>query len=305
MNFPWRAFFLMMLLAMAGGGCGGSRTPQLRVRERHQWPLPPDGASLPAPRSVAFAPNGDCIILDRVGRVMVFDSRRTLLRKWAMPDTASGKPEGVVALGDGRIVVCDTHYHRLVYFDSRGNTLAKVGRMGTGPGEFIYPVGIAKDAQENLYVCEYGSNDRIQKFTREGAFLLAFGRFGTGPGEFQRPSGLAWREGKIYAADAVNNRILVFTDEGKFLQVFGAPGQPLFFDLPYGVATGPDGSLYVIEYGAGRISRVSADGALLGTFGSAGMGEGQFAGPWGLAIDSRMRLRVADTGNRRMVDLQF
>jgi iron(III) transport system ATP-binding protein len=297
------ALFLLLLLTLAG--CGGARTPSLAVREVHHWPLPPDGSALPAPRSVAFTAKGECLVLDRAARVLVFDERGTPLRQWAMPDASVGKPEGICALADGRIIVCDTHYHRLVYFDANGNVLAKLGRMGTGPGEFIYPVGIAKDAQENLYVCEYGSNDRVQKFTREGKFLLAFGRFGTGAGEFQRPSGLAWADGKIYAADAINNRVLVFTDAGKFVGLLGAPGKPLFFDLPYGVAVGADGALYVIEYGSGKLSRVSLDGALLGTFGSPGAGERQFASPWGLAVDRKMRLWVADTGNRRMVDIQL
>ena len=44
-------------------------------------------------------------------------------------------------------------------------------------------VAVAVDAQENLYVAEYGSNDRVQVFTREGKFLRAFGAFGTKPGD--------------------------------------------------------------------------------------------------------------------------
>ena len=66
---------------------------------------------------------------------------------------------------------------------------------------------------------------------------------------------------------------------------------------------GRDGTLYVVEYGVGRVSRVSLDGKLLGRFGSAGSGEGEFATPWGIAVDSKMRIRVADTGNRRIVEL--
>ena len=172
-------------------------------------------------------------------------------------------------------------------------------------GEFIYPVAVAKDAQENLYIAEYGSNDRVQKFTSDGKFLLAFGAFGTKPGEFQRPSGLVWRDGKIYAADAFNNRIQVFTDDGKFLKILDSTEQPLALRLPYDLKLGADDTLYAIEYGAGRVTKFDLDGRLLGRFGTTGAGLGQFATPWGIAVDAQKRIYVADTGNRRVVELQM
>jgi iron(III) transport system ATP-binding protein len=182
--------------------------------------------------------------------------------------------------------------------------LRTFGREGQGPGEFIYPVAVTKDAQENLYIAEYGSNDRVQKFTSDGTFLLAFGAFGTRPGEFQRPSGLAWRDGKIYAADAFNNRIQVFTDDGKFLKILASGESPLALKLPYDLKLGADDTLYVVEYGAGRVTRLDLNGRVLGRYGSTGTGPGQFATPWGIAVDAKKHIYVADTGNRRVVELQ-
>jgi sugar lactone lactonase YvrE len=296
------ALFAVLLLAACDRA---PRVPQIPVREWRAWNLPPDGASLPTPRSVAPGLNEQLAVLDTAGRVLIFTTDGTLVRQWKMLDVSVGKPEGILVLNDGRIVVCDTHYHRIVYFDAKGRVLKTFGAHGTGPGEFIYPVGITKDAQENLYVCEYGGHDRVQKFTREGAYLLEFGSFGTAPGEFQRPGGLVWNAGKIYVADAVNNRVLIFTDEGKFEGLLGAAGQPLAFDLPYDITLGGDGSLYVIEYGAGRLSRVSLDGQLLARFGRTGGGEGEFGTPWGLCIDPKGHIFVADTKNRRLVRLSL
>jgi len=293
----------LALLALFGGCHRAVVTPALAVREWRSWPLPADGASLPTPRSVAIGPRDEIAVLDTAGRVLIFSAEGALLRQWKMLDVSAGKPEGLVVLKDGSIVVCDTHYHRLVWFDGDGHVLNTSGQTGTQAGEFIYPVGITKDAGENLYVCEYGGHDRVQKLTREGAWLLEFGSFGTQPGQFQRPSGLAWHAGKIYVTDAVNNRVLVFTDTGKFEGLLGKP--PLAFDLPYDIAFGGDGFLYVIEYGAGRLSRVSLDGRSLAQFGRTGGGEGEFATPWGITIDSQMRVRIADTKNRRIVALRF
>lgn len=195
-------------------GCGGKAgPPELVAREWRSWVLPADGPVLPTPRSVAIGKNDELAVLDTAGRVLIYDAQGALQRQWKMLDVSVGKPEGLVILNDGRVVVCDTHYHRVVWFDAAGNWLQNIGRNGSANGEFIYPVGICIDAAENLYICEYGGNDRVQKFTREGEWLATFGGFGTAPGQFQRPSGLVWRAGKIYVADAINNRVLIFTDE--------------------------------------------------------------------------------------------
>ena len=296
------------LLLLAAVLCACTRTPadlQMHAREWRVWNLPPDGASLPTPRSVAVGNDGEIATLDTAGRVLIYDGEGALKRQWQMLDVSVGKPEGIVVLKDGRVVVCDTHYHRVVWFDAGGGWLQNIGQHGTKDGEFIYPVGICADAVENLYVCEYGGNDRIQKFTRDGKWLASFGSFGTGPGQFQRPSGLAWKDGRLYVADAINNRVLIFSDDGKYLGLLGAPGQPLAFNLPYAIAPAGDGALYIVEYGAGRLSRVSPDGRLLGQLGHSGSGEGEFGTPWGVAVDAQMRIRVADTKNRRIVTLRF
>jgi sugar lactone lactonase YvrE len=282
--------------------------PVITIQSSRTWMLPADGAMQPTPRSLTTGPHDELAVMDTAGRVLIYDANGALLRQWKMLDVQFGKPEGIVWLKDDRIVVCDTHYRRLVWFDQQGHVLRTLGRHGKGRGEFIYPVGICKDAAENLYVCEYGGNDRVQVFTRDGEWLREFGAPGTGEGQFQRPSGLVWNEGRLFVADAINNRVLVFTDAGKFLGLLGAGADgesALVFNLPYDITLAPDGSLYVIEYGAGRLSRISPSGKLLGRYGHTGSGDGEFATPWGLCADSRRRIFVADTKNRRIVALQL
>ena len=302
-----RAALLVLLAALfIVTGCErGPQSAALTAREWRVWNLPPDGATLPTPRSVAVGNDGEIAALDTAGRVLIYDGEGALKRQWQMLDVSVGKPEGIVILRDGRVVVCDTHYHRVVWFDAQGHWLKNIGAHGKADGEFIYPVGICTDAEENLYVCEYGGNDRVQKFSREGKWLASFGSFGTGPGQFQRPSGLTWKDGRLYVADAINNRVLIFSDDGKFLGLLGEADKPLAFNLPYDIATGGDGALYIVEYGAGRLSRVSTDGRLLGQLGHSGSGEGEFGTPWGLAVDAQNRIRVADTKNRRIVTLRL
>lgn len=304
---PFCAFYPVLLgvaLLQCVAGCNGpdGHQPSLTARNIRNWAMPADGNRIPAPRSIHSALNGETVVLDTAARVLVFDQEGKVVRQWSMPESAAGRPEGVCVLSDGRVVVCDTHYHRLVYFSPDGKVLKMLGREGRGKGEFIYPVGIAKDSDENLYVCEYGSNDRIQKFTREGDFLLAFGSFGTGPDQLQRPSGLAWHDGRIYVADAINGRVSVFMDDGTFV---GLLGDSLDLDLPYDIALGGGKTLFIVEYGAGRITAVNVDGSLRGRFGHTGSGDGEFVTPWGITSTGEGRVLVADTGNRRIVEVQF
>lgn len=296
---------LLCLVLMLFTGCHrDAANSELHVSDWRTWSLPAEDASIPTPRSLATGLGDDIAALDTAGRVIVYGADGALKKQWHMLDVKVGKPEGIVILKDGRVVVCDTHYHRIVWFDADGNWLKNIGRKGEANGEFFYPVGICKDAAENLYICEYGGNDRVQKFTREGEWLASFGGFGTGPGQFQLPSGLTWLDGKIYVTDAVNNRVLIFTDVGKYEDVLGAAQSPLDLNLPYDIAAA-EGALYIIEYGAGRLTKVAPDGRLLGRYGRTGSGEGEFATPWGLTIDSQMRVRIADTKNRRIVSLQL
>lgn len=295
-----------LLLCLHMAGCGQSKkTPTIAVKEVHSWSVPPQDLLQPAPRSLAIGNHGEVIALDTAGRVLVYAADGSIARQWPMPDCKIGKPEGVVMLRDGRVVVCDTHYHRVVVFDADGKSYQTFGKEGQGPGEFIYPIAVAKDPQENLYIAEYGSNDRVQKFTSDGKFLLAFGAFGTKPGEFQRPSGLVWRDGKIYASDAFNNRVQVFSDDGKFLKILDSTNAPLALKLPYDLKLGADDNLYAVEYGAGRVTRFDLEGRVLARYGSIGSGLGQFATPWGLAVDAQKKIYVADTGNRRVVEIQM
>ena len=317
-----RRFLETLGASAAAGALAGCQREKhgnatLPVSDWRAWNLPPEGALLPAPRGVTLAGEGTpaeaLLVLDTAGRILCCRPESgEVLRQWRMPETGVGKPEGICALRDGRTIVCDTHYHRILVFDARGQVTAQWGRYGTGQGELIYPVGIAKDDAENLFVCEYGGNDRVQRWSRDGVWQAAFGKFGTAPGELQRPSGLCWHDGRVFVADAINNRVSIYrADNGEFLTACGhAPGA---LDLPYGVIWNPaaahgGGALDVIEYGAGRLTRLDPDsGQVLARYGQAGGGgaEGEFGTPWALCADATgHRLWIADTKNRRVVSLR-
>lgn len=298
---------MLLLLVVSCCGCGWSEGPRLAVRRETYWSMPPDGPRVPAPRGIGVSPEGEYLVLDNAGRLLVFDQEGVLQRKWWMPEYSVGKPEGVCFLKDGRIAVADTHYHRIVLFNHDGEVSGTFGTLGTGPGEFIYPVSVIQDEDEFLYVCEYGNNnDRAQKLTTDGKFVAQIGSYGTADGQFQRPSGAALYDGHLYIVDAFNNRIQVFDTNGTLTNILGVSDDPaaeLYY--PYDISVSRTGELFVVEYGAGRVTRMDRTGRILGRYGSAGSGPAQFATPWGLTVDPRGRVYVCDTGNRRIVELEL
>ena len=302
--------FISIPFILASGCRERAKSPALPVASIKHWSFPPDGIKAPAPRAVAVSPNGDVFVLDNAARVLVFDGGGNFLRLWRMPDAGLGNPQGVRVLRDGRVVVADTHYSRLVFFDVEGKELGRLGEFGKEQGQFIYPTVVAQDDAENIYVGEYGDHDRIQKFAKDGTFLLEFGSFGTEPGQFQRPSGIVWHAGRIFVADAFNNRIQVFADDGRFLGILSDEKSPVELNYPYDLVLDSRGgtsdpNFLLVEYGGNCVTQLSSTGRLLGRYGSEGSDIGQFVTPWRLAIHPQTgSVIVMDTGNRRIVELK-
>ncbi len=129
--------------------------------------------------------------------------------------------------------------------------------------------------------------------------------------EMQAPRGVAIApDGSLYVSDTATNRIFHFDAEGNLLHSWGEYGvseaQPApagTFNEPWGVAVGPDGSVYVADTWNHRIQKFTADGQFLTQWGFFGQAETPeaFWGPRAVAVDTQGRVFVSDTGNKRIV----
>ncbi len=140
---------------------------------------------------------------------------------------------------------------------------------------------------------------------------FAIGSPGSEPGLFDGPRQIAFApDGSLYVADSRNNRIQHLNQDGSVIQVWGsyadvangsAPGGT--FNELWGVAIGPDGSVYVADTFNYRIQKFTAAGQFLTMWGQSGTGDtpDAFWGPRGLAVDSEGKVFVTDTGNKRVV----
>ena len=135
------------------------------------------------------------------------------------------------------------------------------------------------------------------------------------PSPMNAPRSLAFAaDGTLYVADSRNHRILHLDPAGTLIKQWGSPtgndpnnpttnAPPSTFNEPWGVAVGPDGSVYVTDTWNHRVQKFTADGQFVKTWGVFGQGTqtGTFYGPRGIAVDSQGRVYVVDTGNKRVV----
>ncbi len=120
-------------------------------------------------------------------------------------------------------------------------------------------------------------------------------------------------DGTFYVADSRNHRILHFDQEGNYLNTFGTFGASDYttqtiapeghFNEPWGLAVGPDGSVFVADTWNNRIQKFTADGEFVTMWGQFGVAESRyhFWGPRGVAVDDQGRVFITDTGNKRVV----
>jgi sugar lactone lactonase YvrE len=255
------------------------------------------------PRAIAIDQRDELYIVDMTARIQVFNADGEYQRGWQTPEHEHGRPTGLSIDRQGRLLVPDTHYFRVLVYSPQGELLQTIGgKEGHGPGEFGFVTDVAEDSQGNLYVSEYGEYDRIQKFTPDGKHLLEWGGHGSEPGQFIRPQSMVFDEqDRLWVADSCNHRIQIFDTQGRLLDRWGEAGSnPGQLYYPYGLVFDDEGNLYICEYGNHRVQKFTRKGESLGCWGHEGRGEGELFNPWSLVRDSRGRIHVLDSNNHRV-----
>ena len=248
-----------------------------------------------------------------------------------------GNPMGIALIGTTIYVADANHTIRKITSTGVVTSIAGTPDVagsadGTGAAaQFNYPYGVAADSKGNVYVADNG-NCTIRKIvaatgvvtTLAGTAGVVGYADGTGPSaQFYGPSSVAVDSAgtTVYVADTFNQVVrkinvssgAVTTLAGN--QAAGAVGDVdgtgsnarLYY--PTGIALDKNGNVYVTENSGNTIRKITSGGVvttLAGTFalddtnlGSAdGTGHAaRFRTPWGIAVDAKGVLYVADYGN--------
>jgi sugar lactone lactonase YvrE len=145
----------------------------------------------------------------------------------------------------------------------------------------------------------------FREFTSDGKFVKSWGE----KGMFNVAHSIQFdREGTIWATDPNDHVVHKFDRDGKIVMTLGKKGMAGdnaardMFNRPNNLAFGVNGDIFVSDgYNNSRIVQFAKDGKFIKIIGGVkGTGPGQLQLPHGVGIDSRGRIIVADSDNKRV-----
>lgn len=272
----WLKFVLLASLAIAPNAApvaqgGGASVPlQFQGEVRDQF------GGLRRPSRIAVSDEGEIYVSDTLrGVVAIFDEQGRRVGTL----TGFQRPLGLAVSTFTRCNGCNgCGQVRAAYVgDERDGSVAVFENgqrrrlLGSGPGEFLKPNGIAVSSTQTVYVADSEAN-HIKMFARDGSLIRSFGTLGWGSGQLDFPTDIVFDEtrSELYVAEHNNRRISVFDPNGVWLRWVFAPyddqGNPVWFRIA-GLGLGPAGSLYVVDSALSSVAIVTSDGSLLDQIG--------------------------------------
>lgn len=221
-----------------------------------------------------------------------FDNQGNFLDRWE--GRVSGPGEFAHAKGIGvsaeKLFVIDHWNQNVQVFDAdSGNFLFDFGERNQGDATvFNFPRALTIGPEGDLYISD---DDNIRRIMQDGTFVA----------RFPRPSGrrigshglVITDDGILFQADTGNHRInVVDTITGLILRQWGERGsQSGQFNTPWGIAIGPDTTVYVADANNKRVQRFTQDGALIDSWNINGAARA-------LSIDTSRNIIYVGTWNK-------
>ena len=192
-----------------------------------------------------------------------------------------------------------------------GLALDPVSNGTVAPITLYYPLAVAVDASNNLYVAD-GLRNWIQKITPAGivTVLAGSGAIGSDNGSgnvasFNFPTGLAVDpSGNVFVSDESNNQIRKITPSGLATTFAGnilagkadGTGISATFNLPDAIAIDTKGDLYVADGGNNAIRKITPAGVV------TTLATNAFAVCTGLAVDDTGNIYIVNSSGNGEID---
>ena len=264
------------------------------------------------PLGVAVGNDGRIYVTESGGesKIHVFNSAGQEISSFAPTDSdiPSHVPVYVAISPGGQVYVSDRDAATIYIFSADGSFQGRVDSP-LPEGEAWHPLGLAFDAEGNLYVTEVTPDEhRVLVLDPEGKLKLAFGKQGSAEGEFWFPNGVAVdTEGRIYVSDSNNGRVQLFDKDGNFIDQIGRGMGKGDLSMPRGIAIDKAGRLLVVDTSGQDVKVYNTSEKppnkpirFLYAFRAAATAESSFNFPNGLALDSDGKAYVTDRENNRV-----
>jgi hypothetical protein len=193
---------------------------------------------------------------DAFGVILLSQPRGPSDHKWGLSpgrDPLEGLDVVGIACRNGLLFVAHQLENRIDRLDP------KTGQV-TGVAEVMHPRRLAWDAAgQNLYVTTPHQLLRFGRDAKEGQVLAH---------DLSLATGVAvGPQGDIYVTDlGASQQLKVFSPQGELLRTFGVRGghqggriAPNLLDNPLGVSVGPDGTVFLADFGGERVLALNPD----------------------------------------------
>ena len=207
-------------------------------------------------------------------------------------------PQHLAFDSENNLYVTDLGNTRVQKFDSSGNFLSEWGSMGSEPGQFGHPSGIAI-SNEFVFVVD-NRNHNVQKFDFDGNFIAKWGSYGNDNGSFKSPRGITISDDEfIFVVDSGNARIQKFTFDGEYVLHFGQSGEKgNNFITPVDVAINSN-KIFVTDSTQNKINVHDLNGNFIRIINNS-VG-GYPISPEGIVFDEQNNFYVSDSKNNRII----
>lgn len=247
------------------------------------------------------------MVFDRDGRLVMSGADQVINGKAINP---SWQHSGAVDW-EGNVYIIERDAHRIVKLGPTLDTfllqIGTTGERGNDATHLDLPSGVAVLRSGNIVVTDGYGNNRVVLFAKDGTFIKQAGKGrggpedkGTGSGEWVLPHKLAVdAQENLYIIDRENRRVQVFDKNLNYIRQFANDG---WNPWDIGISReGKDGFGFIADHAGERLHKIAlADGRILATWGSQGLGPGEFDWVHGVVVDSRGAVYAADTYGQRL-----
>jgi len=250
------------------------------------------------PIDIAIMDNGDRYILDRQSaQVHVYNPEGNLKFIFGGKGVSPGMmryPGSIALSSQGEVFITDTGNSRILVFDKDGQYRYQLGNAGSKEGQFELPSSVACDQSDNIFISDEGKNTLTQ-YSPHGVFLQTWQL------EHQPKEIMFDRQQNLYVLMPAIGKIAKYSPAMQIIKYISyVQGEKDYIKEASSIAVDHRGDIYIIENLDNNIKKIDQDANLLFSFGSKGVGRGQFMNPLGIEADDQGHIYVADAKNKRV-----